>query len=320
VLEQAGFAIGDEVLAPGELAELASLWLAEDDDTSSRRPDLERELAQIEVELSQCEQAIHGLTALDADLGDRRRRREARWEEAKASVAAAEARLARGAEAEAEVEARHAALEAASDAERAAAEAMAEAEAEWQRAADGEHQAASEVAAAEAGLAEAEEGERRASAELEAAEAAGEAPGEPPHLDGEELVRRLDEAKAAAAAAEESLAAAEAALASIEQEEADRAPTDPEAESVVVLDPEAVEWYLLARLAAQRSVSYAGSLPLVLDDPLAGLNADEVRQVLDRLERMAGSVQLVVVTEDHDVAQWATEVGPSRAAVVTSAG
>ena len=40
---------------------------------------------------------------------------------------------------------------------------------------------------------------------------------------------------------------------------------------------EEVEWYLLARLAAQRSVSLAGSLPLLLDDALGGLDEDERR-------------------------------------------
>ena len=66
-----------------------------------------------------------------------------------------------------------------------------------------------------------------------------------------------------------------------------------------------VEWYLLARLASLRSVSYAGSVPIVLVDALDGLAGADVRRVLDRLERMAASVQVMILTEDDDVAAWA---------------
>ena len=79
---------------------------------------------------------------------------------------------------------------------------------------------------------------------------------------------------------------------------------------------EELEWYLLARLAAQRSVSVAGSVPLLLDDVLRGLAATEVGYVLDRLERMGEAVQVIVVSEDPLVAAWATDAGPGRAAVV----
>jgi len=76
-----------------------------------------------------------------------------------------------------------------------------------------------------------------------------------------------------------------------------------------------IEWYLLARLAAQRSVSYAGSVPLVIDDALAGLAPEDTRAILDRLERMAATVQLVVVSEDLDTAAWAEGLGEARAQV-----
>ena len=79
---------------------------------------------------------------------------------------------------------------------------------------------------------------------------------------------------------------------------------------------EEVEWYLLARLAAQRSVSLAGSLPLLLDDALQGLDEPELQHVLDRLERMAEAVQVIVVSEDPTVAEWAHLAGAERAAVV----
>ena len=38
---------------------------------------------------------------------------------------------------------------------------------------------------------------------------------------------------------------------------------------------EEIEWYLLARLAAQRSVGAAGSVPLVLDDTFRDLHVAE---------------------------------------------
>lgn len=77
-----------------------------------------------------------------------------------------------------------------------------------------------------------------------------------------------------------------------------------------------LEWYLLARLAGQRSVSVAGSLPLLLDDALADLDQDQITYLLDRLERMADAVQLIVVSDDPRLAAWVDAVGPARAAVV----
>jgi hypothetical protein len=79
---------------------------------------------------------------------------------------------------------------------------------------------------------------------------------------------------------------------------------------------EEIEWYLLARLAAQRSVSLAGSLPLLLDDALRGLAPEDVEQVLGRLERMAEAVQVIVVSDDPVASSWAGLAGADRAAVV----
>lgn len=79
---------------------------------------------------------------------------------------------------------------------------------------------------------------------------------------------------------------------------------------------EELEWYLLARLAGQRAVSVAGSVPLLLDDALRGLSEREVAHLLDRLERMAEAVQVIVVSDDPVVAAWAVEAGPARATVV----
>lgn len=79
---------------------------------------------------------------------------------------------------------------------------------------------------------------------------------------------------------------------------------------------EAVQVYLLARLAALRSVAYSGSVPLLVDDALRELDADDVGPVLDRLDRMADAVQVIYVGDDPRVVQWAERVGFERAAVV----
>lgn len=78
------------------------------------------------------------------------------------------------------------------------------------------------------------------------------------------------------------------------------------------------EWYLLARLAAQRSVSYAGSVPLVLDDPLVRLAHDEVTYLLDRLLRMTDAVQVIFVGEDPRVIEWVETAGDGVGLVALS--
>jgi hypothetical protein len=79
---------------------------------------------------------------------------------------------------------------------------------------------------------------------------------------------------------------------------------------------EALEFYLLARLAGLRNVSFAGSVPLVIDDAFRDLPADELRPVLLKLEKMAEAVQVIYLTDDEAVTKWAVEVGFQRAAVV----
>lgn len=80
---------------------------------------------------------------------------------------------------------------------------------------------------------------------------------------------------------------------------------------------EEIEWYLLARLAGQRHVSFAGSVPLVLDNALAAVDDAGLVHLLDRLERMAGAVQVIHVTDDPRVVAWAERAGDQRVAVVT---
>jgi hypothetical protein len=85
------------------------------------------------------------------------------------------------------------------------------------------------------------------------------------------------------------------------------------------IDPEAIELYLLARLAALRQVSYAGSVPLVLVEPFRGLDEATVRRALDALSRMSESVQIVVASDDPVVGAWAADQGADRAAILTVA-
>ena len=83
---------------------------------------------------------------------------------------------------------------------------------------------------------------------------------------------------------------------------------------------EAIEFYLLARLAAQRNVSFVGSVPLVIDDALAAVGDDDVRHLLDRLERMSSAVQILYLGDDPRVGDWARAAGIERAAVVEPGG
>jgi hypothetical protein len=89
--------------------------------------------------------------------------------------------------------------------------------------------------------------------------------------------------------------------------------SDTESGQVAVDD---IEFYFLTRVSALRSVSQAGSVPLIIDDALAGLAENEARHVLGKLEEMSESVQVIYLTDDDVVASWADSRGLERAAVV----
>jgi hypothetical protein len=164
------------------------------------------------------------------------------------------------------------------------------------------------------------ERERAEQAVVEARTAAEQRREHPPAANGEleaavaNAEQRLAEAEDAADAARREIESAEAALdAAMQELDAPGAGGDqPELDAPV----EEVEWYLLARLAGQRQVSFAGSVPLVLDDALASVDDEGLVHLLDRLERMAGAVQVVHLTDDERVHRWAESLGPDRAAVV----
>ena len=84
--------------------------------------------------------------------------------------------------------------------------------------------------------------------------------------------------------------------------------------------PEGIEFYLLSRLAAMRSASFAGSVPIVLDDALADLAPSIITILLNKLEPMAESVQIIYLSDDPTVLEWTATVGVNRAAVVSARG
>jgi len=79
---------------------------------------------------------------------------------------------------------------------------------------------------------------------------------------------------------------------------------------------DAVEWYVLARLAQQRAVSFVGSVPMAIDDAFDRWSVDEMSEVYGRLARMSEVIQMIYLTDDPDVVAWARDLGPDRAAVI----
>jgi len=134
------------------------------------------------------------------------------------------------------------------------------------------------------------------------------------------LVAQLDAARREIGLAESMLAAARAALSAIEERWRLRA-----AEQAAVhrmraaadgpADVGAIEWFLLARLAAQRAMSFVGSVPLIIDAAFDDHGVEHLMSVYERLVRMSDVVQIIVCSDAEDVLEWADQLD-SRAAVV----
>ncbi len=63
---------------------------------------------------------------------------------------------------------------------------------------------------------------------------------------------------------------------------------------------------LVGRLTRAGSLGRTGeSFPLILDEPFAGLDPEVKASLLELVSRSAGSPQVLLLTEDEDVAQWA---------------
>ena len=129
----------------------------------------------------------------------------------------------------------------------------------------------------------------------------------------------LEQAEAHAAVLDQAADTAQAAAQAAAAAAALPAPVAAVAGGERAMEPDQLEWYLLSRLSANRQVSFAGSVPLVLDDALRGLPREQVRALLDHLERMAESVQIIYLSDDRDVLDWVASVGVERAAAVTAA-
>jgi len=72
------------------------------------------------------------------------------------------------------------------------------------------------------------------------------------------------------------------------------------------VDPAELAHWLAARFTSLRRVGPVGeSFPLVLDDPLLGVEAGVKQWILELVGRSAGSPQVVYLTADPEVAAWA---------------
>jgi hypothetical protein len=134
----------------------------------------------------------------------------------------------------------------------------------------------------------------------------------------------LEQAESHAAVLDQAADAARAAARVAQEAEAQPvapvpAPVEAATTEPTLMQADQLEWYLLSRVSANRHASYVGSVPLVLDEALLGLPRDQVRSLLDHLERMAETVQIVYLSDDRDVLDWVASAGLERAAAVTAA-
>jgi hypothetical protein len=72
-----------------------------------------------------------------------------------------------------------------------------------------------------------------------------------------------------------------------------------------------LEVYLLAKVAGQRDVGRAGAVPIVVLDALAGVRPDATQAALGLLERFSSLVQVIYVSDDPTVEEWARLAGGS---------
>jgi hypothetical protein len=85
------------------------------------------------------------------------------------------------------------------------------------------------------------------------------------------------------------------------------ADTPPPAPDPAPSEPAALEWSVISRLARQRTASFVGTLPMLVDgvpeDPEAAA------RVLERLARMSELIQVVVLSDDDRATAWADGLG-----------
>jgi len=75
-----------------------------------------------------------------------------------------------------------------------------------------------------------------------------------------------------------------------------------------------LEQVLLGRLAAARRVGPHGeSVTMILDEPFERIRGERKNNMLDAVERLSSSVQVIYLTDDVDVLVWARRRGPGGA-------
>ena len=309
-LAAVGLEVGDVDLSVDALLGLARSWLVEHEAAAARAAELSEELADTDRRLT----ALQPAPSVETVAAEAEEEAAEDGEAIRSRIAALEEEVSRR-QVEAEQLAGHAAaLEAAEQAAEAAAPTATEALSEVERAT-----VARVLAAAD---------ESEAMVALQEVEAAEVAP--PEARTAEAAVRELradHEVRLAAAAEVRASAEGEVQLLNIEIRAAERRLADvrAEVESERAADDtgepipvDDIEWYLLARLATHRRSGPTTSVPLVLDDPFGHLGPGVAAGLVSQLARMATAVQVVVISDDPALSDWAGSAGPDRAAVVSS--
>ncbi|MGK2949823.1 MAG: hypothetical protein ACSLFP_14730 [Acidimicrobiales bacterium] len=317
-LEGSGVSLEGAVPHEDDLVVLAEGLLEEAALADERRSALEAEQRALVDERRE----LQALLARAEGQGDEDSRHQRDWT-ARLELAQAALADARGqAQAQAEAQARRPALlhdlDDATEVEVDAVAAAAEADGDVAAAAAAEELLRSRVVRLDEEQGDLEVEEREANERMRALSADGDAAIAQLAAAVDECSRALAEATAARDTCQEERDAGSEVLAAATSE-LDRRREAVAAEGDATTGADEVEWYLLARLAGQRAVSLAGGLPLVIDGALRGLDRGAVRHILDRLARMAETVQIIVVSDDPAVEEWAAEVGVERAAVVAPA-
>jgi len=347
-LAATGMAVEQADLSTAMLTELARTWLDEQSRAMVRRSELVDELDSLKQELAEIERAAERERDVSDWTTERERAADQERATERARAAAERAAAGRGearqraAQRVAEAEAALAAAEVArARTEAAAAARITDLEADVARRRAEEESATVALAQLEASPAdiiprptpEAVGDRQRATvakvlavaAETEAAAAVAQM--EEDDVEGNASARdhaaeteaRLERASRTREAAEADTAMIESELGDLDRK-LEALAAEAEADSSPEQDPppelDEIEWYVMARLAAQRGVGLAGSVPFVVDDAFAGLGAESAADLVGRLARMAAAVQVVVLTDLPAVADWARSAGPEQAGLV----